>query len=252
MNVKRLGVAMKQARVNVFVLLSMMVAVSLPVNAQQTGGLPALERRVAELEAKVTALVGVNSSQSAAILALQTQLSAAEIRIAGIEGKLTFLTVTGSDMYITGANLHIVNGLGATNGYPTDPRSTDPNLTKVNGIGNLIIGYDGANVFSPGGRSGSHNLIVGDGIHTTRLPASSGDVTTESWHHTPPFPVVALTLLVAPTEPSSEVHSTPSMAVLAPSSVATGTSPATLMRRLLAGIRTALRLVFPRSVAAVV
>jgi hypothetical protein len=98
-------------------------------------------------------------------LALQTQLSAAEIRIAGIEGKLTFLTVTGSDMYITGANLHIVNGLGATNGYPTDPRSTDPNLTTVNGTGNLIIGYDGANVFSPGGRSGSHNLVVGDG-HT--------------------------------------------------------------------------------------
>lgn len=60
---------------------------------------------------------------------------------------------------ITGVNVQIVNGLGATNGYPTSPSSFDGNLTEVNGLGNLIIGYNESNAGS--NRTGSHNLVVG-------------------------------------------------------------------------------------------
>jgi hypothetical protein len=71
----------------------------------------------------------------------------------------------GDDITIDGANLHIVNGLGATNGLPTDPTSIDPAHTVVNGLGNLIVGYNELRAGLPGlgsdDRSGSHNLVVG-------------------------------------------------------------------------------------------
>jgi hypothetical protein len=63
---------------------------------------------------------------------------------------------------ITGANLQIVNGLGATNGNPLDPARTDE--AKVNGLGNLIVGYQEHCVSPVGGedlRTGSHNVVVG-------------------------------------------------------------------------------------------
>ncbi|RME61891.1 MAG: hypothetical protein D6790_07105 [Caldilineae bacterium] len=69
-------------------------------------------------------------------------------RIAALEAKLQYVQVRDKEMHITGANLHIENGSGATSG-------------EVNGLGNLIIGYqqkrNGVNV-----RTGSHNLIIGD------------------------------------------------------------------------------------------
>ena len=43
---------------------------------------------------------------------------------------------------ITGVNVQIVNGLDATNGYPPDPNSVDSGLTVVNGVGNLVVGYN--------------------------------------------------------------------------------------------------------------
>jgi hypothetical protein len=58
--------------------------------------------------------------------------------------------VQGSNITFHGANVHIVNGTGQTG--------------TVNGTGNLIIGYDELppNILLPvGGRSGSHNLVVG-------------------------------------------------------------------------------------------
>ena len=55
----------------------------------------------------------------------------------------------GDDIYITGANLHIVNGTGTTDG-PT------------NSVGNLIIGYNESRTLSlPNDRTGSHMLVVG-------------------------------------------------------------------------------------------
>ena len=73
----------------------------------------------------------------------------------------------GAEVYQTlrfsGVNLQIVNGLHATNGFPEDPQTHDPLLTQVNGVGNLIVGYN--EMGNPSGdlRTGSHNIIVGRG-----------------------------------------------------------------------------------------
>jgi len=51
-------------------------------------------------------------------------------------------------MYIIGANLHIESGGGATD-------------ATVNGLGNLIVGYNEPNPSSALSRGGSHNIVVG-------------------------------------------------------------------------------------------
>ena len=72
----------------------------------------------------------------------------------------------GSTLLISGVNVQIVNGTGSTQ--------------STNGKGNLILGYNVVNPFPnqvippeihPGGRTGSHNIIVGDGHNYN---ASSG------------------------------------------------------------------------------
>ena len=54
---------------------------------------------------------------------------------------------TGDNIYITGVNLHLRSGGGSTD-------------SAVNGLGNLIIGYDEARG-SGSDKSGSHNLVIG-------------------------------------------------------------------------------------------
>ena len=72
---------------------------------------------------------------------------------------------TNKTIRISGCNVQIVNGLGATNGNPGDPESTT--VTATNGLGNLIVGYnEEINPFQPF-RTGSHNVIVGHGIAYT-------------------------------------------------------------------------------------
>ena len=63
---------------------------------------------------------------------------------------------------VSGVNLQLVNGLGATNGLPADPTEIDSNLTLSNGTGNLIVGYN-EQLGSQGPRAGSHNVVVGAG-----------------------------------------------------------------------------------------
>ncbi|MGI4790649.1 MAG: hypothetical protein ACRYFS_17580 [Janthinobacterium lividum] len=61
------------------------------------------------------------------------------------------LSLSGTDLTITGVNVHIVNGQKSTQ--------------TANGLGNLIIGYNatGNDQVSAGDiRTGSHNLILGD------------------------------------------------------------------------------------------
>ncbi len=66
-----------------------------------------------------------------------------------------------TELTLTGVNLHIVNGLGATNGEPNNP--TDTGTPVTNGLGNLIIGYNEARTNGfVNTRTGSHNLILGD------------------------------------------------------------------------------------------
>ena len=63
---------------------------------------------------------------------------------------------------LTGVNLQIVNGLGATNGNPLLPTTNDPSLTQTNGVGNLIVGYNEPRLEILGNdRTGSHNFVAG-------------------------------------------------------------------------------------------
>jgi hypothetical protein len=64
---------------------------------------------------------------------------------------------------ISGVNVQIVNGLGATNGNPHDPFSTAADVIDTNGAGNLIVGYNEPRVGAPFDRTGSHYLVVGPG-----------------------------------------------------------------------------------------
>jgi len=81
-------------------------------------------------------------------------------RVSALETKTQFVSVPADgEMHIVGTNLHIENGLGATNGVVGDPFV--PADQVVNGKGNLIIGYN-AHRGSGDNRAGSHNLILGD------------------------------------------------------------------------------------------
>jgi hypothetical protein len=62
---------------------------------------------------------------------------------------------------IIGVNVQIVNGLEATNGSPLYPDSIDPVVTKTNGLGNLIVGYNEQSAMELNNRTGSHNIVVG-------------------------------------------------------------------------------------------
>ena len=62
---------------------------------------------------------------------------------------------------ISGINVRIHNGLGATNGYPRDPESIDPAETHTNGLGNLIVGYNELGNHYGDDRTGSHNIVLG-------------------------------------------------------------------------------------------
>src|SRR5215510_933842 len=85
------------------------------------------------------------------------EYSAMRKRLAALEYKLQYVSGGANEVVITGANLRIVNGLGAT-----DTR---------NGLGNLIVGYSESRQEFPGctpmdpfcadTRTGSHNVVVG-------------------------------------------------------------------------------------------
>ena len=93
-------------------------------------------------------LSAVATDQQAAISTVQGQLQDVSTRLAAVT-----LENNGHTVRFTGVNVQIVSGSGATDGL-------------VNGTGNLIIGYDESfpNII-PDTKSGSHNLVVGQG-HT--------------------------------------------------------------------------------------
>jgi hypothetical protein len=106
----------------VLALLSLLLS-SAPVQGGEGGGLPALERRVAALER----LLKPFSREK-------------------------------HEIFITGANLHLVNGLNSTD-------CTDEQHQEIpdcpNGLGNLIVGYNEIGEFRENIRTGSHNVVVG-------------------------------------------------------------------------------------------
>jgi len=71
---------------------------------------------------------------------------------------------TRTTLRISGINVQVVNGLDATNGYPTDPDDLVTGRVQVNGAGNVIVGYGELTGTSPQmTRLGSHTISFGQG-----------------------------------------------------------------------------------------
>jgi hypothetical protein len=83
-----------------------------------------------------------------------------EPRVAALEAKLAKLTFDAATntLVLTGANLHIVNGLGRTDCLDAQSQEI-PDCP--NGLGNLIVGYNELRGGDNDRRTGSHNVVVG-------------------------------------------------------------------------------------------
>jgi hypothetical protein len=80
-------------------------------------------------------------------------------RVAALEELLKHFSREKNEIFITGANLHMVNGLGQTDcGTEEEPIPDCPN-----GLGNLIVGYNELreDPHQPNVRTGSHTVVVG-------------------------------------------------------------------------------------------
>jgi hypothetical protein len=81
-----------------------------------------------------------------------------EQRVAALESLLKHFSRQGNEVTMTGANLHLVNGLGSTD--CSDEQGEIPNCP--NELGNLIVGYnESRGQDGPDIRTGSHNVVVG-------------------------------------------------------------------------------------------
>ncbi|MFT7463373.1 MAG: hypothetical protein ACI9EF_001717 [Pseudohongiellaceae bacterium] len=69
----------------------------------------------------------------------------------------------------SGVNVQVVSGLGATNGNPNNPSSISNGSTVVNGVGNLIVGYNELGNPLADSRIGSHNVVLGQANSYTRF-----------------------------------------------------------------------------------
>jgi hypothetical protein len=88
-------------------------------------------------------------------------------RVAALEQLLKPFSREQNEIFITGANLHIVNGLGRTDcGSEDNPIPDCPN-----GLGNLIVGYNEPHApdLGPNIRTGSHNVVVGSRHNFSRV-----------------------------------------------------------------------------------
>ena len=115
---------------------------------------PGLEDRLLALESEVGSLQAQVESDEAQIADLQAQVAADADLIAQLQTQadqhteaLTFVdslseyvSVASGSVYVTGANLYLQSGAGATDGNPDD--GLDASLSpSVNGFGNLVVGY---------------------------------------------------------------------------------------------------------------
>jgi len=79
------------------------------------------------------------------------------------------MTIAGNNIFFDGFNVHVRSGAGATWGTAELSDHSYPEQGTVNGLGNLIIGYDEDRVLldpsQPNEKTGSHNLVIGP-FHT--------------------------------------------------------------------------------------
>jgi hypothetical protein len=88
-----------------------------------------------------------------------------EQHVAALEALLKHFRRDGNEVFIEGANLHIVNGLGQTDcGLEDAPIPNCPN-----GQGNLIVGYNEPRGGVQNIRTGSHNVVVGRRHNFSRI-----------------------------------------------------------------------------------
>lgn len=167
----------------IFILVLSIPAGALPPERPEDMNLTAIESRVTALEGMVEALqtqvAALQAALSAEIAArqdsdtvLQGQISAVgDEGIPGLKNYVSVDTATSTVLF-SGANVQIVNGMGSTD--------------TLNGLGNLIVGYneprgsdnaicsDGeydnkedceyhVEVWAVNHKSGSHNIVGGEG-----------------------------------------------------------------------------------------
>jgi hypothetical protein len=152
-------------RAAVAALLTLGGALTLPSLAGQVNGLVGFTAgspaKAAEVNGNFTAVKTAVDDNQAQITALAARVAALESKLTNLAALNTYLslqTVNGQPtVRVSGANLQVVNGAGTTE--------------SVNGVGNLIVGYDEASgSFTSTGRiyeigsakkTGSHNVVVG-------------------------------------------------------------------------------------------
>src|SRR5437588_1777841 len=86
------------------------------------------------------------AGQQTMVLASGAALSSLKSQVSALQAKLKGVTRTGKTLKFTHMNLQILSGSGKTDG-------------PVNGLGNLIIGYDEHRAGDA--QTGSHNLVLG-------------------------------------------------------------------------------------------
>jgi hypothetical protein len=91
-----------------------------------------------------------------------------EQRVAALEKLLKHFRRDGNEVFIKGANLHIVNGLSSTD---CEDEEGLPIPDCPNGLGNLIVGYNEPREpgFGETVRTGSHNVVVGQRHNFSRF-----------------------------------------------------------------------------------
>ncbi len=126
--------------------------------------------------------IGMDSNESSGMApALEVKYEGATLtleeltaKVRELEDLLEGVTRSGSNIFITGANVHLRSGLGSTDG------SDSSNPPRVNGLGNLIVGYNEPPPCPPAticlNRLGSHNVVVGpEHTYTSYGGIVSGD-----------------------------------------------------------------------------
>ncbi len=112
-----------------------------------------LQSTVGVLEGRVHALETENAAQQAAIISLQGALAGASTVFA--LGQYLTVDTTAKLVRFSGVNVQLVNG-----SPNTDARQGGPSAL-ANGLGNLLIGYDGSRPWD-NDKTGSHYLVIRD------------------------------------------------------------------------------------------
>lgn len=123
------------------------------------------------------ASAGIVQELQAQIAALSERVDVLEADNTGLQSLLAGVSRNGDTLVFGAMNLQIVNGLGATDGDTGGGPA-------VNGLGNLIIGYDELSPLCENicaQKSGSHNLVVGpEHIYTSYGALLAGSRNTVS------------------------------------------------------------------------